>query len=287
MFRLLIGSCCSAAVLAGALASPAGAARIYGGQPTPATPAQLVLALSNSGTSVTKITFHLGVSCGEAFNNVDSGTTQSVDAVPDQMAGGAHYLVGAKVAGGRLTGTIVGADRVDGSTWALMNVELTGTVSKTKASGSMAVKLVHADEATGAERAQCSRTFRWSAIRNPGLLYAGATSQDEPVVVELKQGRRQVSHAHVSWYAPCSAGGGWVDAHDEFDLRPFTLSRSGAFSRSYGFDLGRGTTEIERFAGRVGSTKASGTFQGDVTIKGAAGNNTCATGKVSWTAATG
>lgn len=275
------------AVAAALLAQPASAARVYGGQPTPGAPAQFVLSLSDSGTAVTKITFHAGVSCGEAFTSVDSGTTQTVQAPPDQMLSGAHYLVGGRVSGGRLTGTILGADRVNAGTWALMNIVLSGTVTKTKASGTMAAKFVHSDEATGAEIAQCSRTSRWSAQRDPGVVYAGATSQDEPVVVELKKGRRQISHAHVSWYAPCAGGGAWIDPHDEFDLRPFALSRTGTFSRSYAFNLGRGTAEVERFAGRVGPTKAGGTFQSDVTIAGTATNTTCGTGRVSWTAATG
>ncbi len=286
MFRLLVGALLTAIICAVA-AQPAGAARIYAGQPTSGVPDQLVLALNNSGTAVSKLTFHLDVSCGTDFESIDAGTTQKVDAVPDRMIGGAHYLVGGKIAAGKLSGTIVGADRVNDTSWELMNVALTGTVSKTKAAGKMAVKLVRTDETSGAILAQCAQTIRWSALRNPHVVYAGATSQDEPIVLELKTDRKHVSHAHVAWYASCKAGGAWIDPHDEFDLQSFALSPTGAFSRTYRFNLGQGSSEIERFAGRVGATRAAGTFQSDVTLSGTAGVDTCSSGKVSWTVSTG
>ncbi len=286
MFRLLV-TLLMTAVVGAIAAQPASAARIYGGQPKTGVPDEVVLALSNSGTAITRVTFHLDVSCGTDFESVDFGTTQAVDAIPDQLVGGAHYLVGGKVAAGRLSGTIVGADRVNATTWELMNVVLGGTVSKTKAGGTMAVRLIRTDESSGAILTQCDRTIRWSALRNPGVVYAGATSQNEPIVLELKTDRRHVSHVHVAWFAPCNAGGGWVAPHDEFDLQPFALSRTGAFSRTYRFNLGQGSSEIERFAGRVSRTKAAGTFQSDVTIAGTDASDSCATGKLSWTASTG
>jgi len=286
MFRALVGAL--AILTVGFFAAqPAGAARIYAGQPTASVPDELVLALSNSGTAITKITFHLDVSCGTDFESVDFGSTQNVDTLPDRMANGAHYLVAGKVAGGKLSGTIVGADAIGDTSWELMNVVLSGTVAKSRASGTMAIKLARTDAASGATTAQCSRVVRWSALRNPGIVYAGATSQNEPIVIELKPDRKHVNHAHVAWFAPCTSGGAWIDPHDEFDLKAYPLSRTGAFSRTYRFGLGGGALEIERFIGRVSPTKASGTFQSDVTITGSTGTSTCSTGKVSWTAATG
>ena len=289
MFRVLVGALATVTVAALA-AQPACASRVYAGQPQSGVPDQLVLVLPNAGTAITRVTFHIDVPCATDFESVDFGTTRNVDTAPDQLQGGAHYLVDGKVVAGKLSGTILGADRVNDTTWELMNVVLRGTVSKTRASGSMAVKLVRSDAATGATLAQCSRVIRWSALRNPGVVYAGATSQDEPIVLELTKDRRHVSHAHVSWLAPCQSGGAWIDPHDEFDLKPFPLSKTGAFSRTYDFGFGQGTTavtEIETFAGRVGLTRAAGTFRADIALSGATGSSTCSTGKASWTAITG
>ena len=286
MFRSLVGVLITAVIGAVAV-QPASAARIYGGQPKTGVPDEVVLALNDSGTAITKLTFHLDVSCGTDFETVDAGTTQSVGAVPDRLMAGAHYLVRGRVAAGKLSGTIVGTDRYDATTWELMNVVLSGTASKTRAGGTMAVKFVRTDETSGAVLAQCDQTIRWSALRHPGVVYAGATSQNEPIVLELTRDRRHVSHAHVAWYAPCRAGGDWVASHDEFDLQPFALSRTGAFARTYRYNLGQGSTEIERFAGRVGTAKAAGTFQSAVTLAGTAGDDSCSTGSVSWAVSTG
>jgi hypothetical protein len=246
-----------------------------------------VLSLSNSGKQATQMTFHVDVSCGTDFSTVDFGTARAVDDLPDALVFGEHYLVDATVTRGSLSGTLIGADRIDDAVVEVMNATLLGRVRKGTASGRLAVDFVHLDEATGAVVAQCSKNLRWKSLRKPGIVYGGATSQDEPVVVELTATRKRVSHAHVSWFAPCKGGGAWVEGHDEFDLRPFSLSRRGTFSRTYRFDYGQGMSAVERFAGRVRRTKASGTFQGDVTISGDAGSDACSSGQVSWTAATG
>jgi hypothetical protein len=50
------------------------------------------------------------------------------------------------------------------------------------------------------------------------------------------------------------------------DLKPFALSSSGAFSKVCSVDCGDITTELERFASKVGGTKVSGTFQADISV---------------------
>jgi hypothetical protein len=278
----------AAVVVALAAAQPASAARVYGGQPsgTGQSTAQLVLSLSNSGNELTKVTFHLDVACGTAFRSVDSGTTLSVDSPPDRVRFGAHYLVGAKVRGGRLSGTIVGADQVDDTTIETMSVVLSGTAGKSSARGRLAVRLLRINATTGEVVGQCAKNLSWRALRKPGIVYAGATSQDEPVVIELSADRKRVSHAHLAWFGPCQGGGAWIDPHDEFDLEPFRLSPTGRFARRYEFNLAEATLR-ERFVGRVSRTRASGTFKADATVPQEAGTDTCSSGTVSWKAATG
>lgn len=266
---------------------PAAAARIYAGQPSSASELQLVLSLTKSGKRVSKMTFHVDVSCGTDFRTVDYGTTRAVSDMPDSLIFGEHYLVRGKVSRGKLSGSLVGADKVEETVVELMNATLSGRVRKGTARGRLAVDFVHLDVTSGDVIAQCSKNLTWKSLRKPGFIYAGATSQDEPIVVELTANRKRVKHAHVSWFAPCEGGGAWVDGHDEFDLQPFSLSRRGAFSREYRFDFGQGMSAVERFAGRVTRTKATGSFQGDVTISPPSGTDSCTTGKVSWRAATG
>ena len=266
-------------------AAPAPASQVYAGQPKGQTGFQLVLTLANSGKQVTGLTFHADVSCPTDFRSVDFGSALVVDDIPGSLQSGAHYLVSPKISGKKFTGTLVGID-IFGDTIESMNATLNGTISSGKASGQVALKFVDSSLETGALTAQCSKTIAWKALRNPGIVYGGRTSQDEPVVVELSANRKQFNHAHLSWWGDCQVSGAWTDPHDEFDLNPIGLSRSGAFSRTYRFNLGQASFIVERFAGKVGAKSASGTFRGDVTVGGDA-PDTCSSGAVSWKAATG
>jgi hypothetical protein len=263
----------------------ASAARVYAGQPPGSSGFQQVLTLSNNGKKVTGLTFHFDVSCPTDFRSVDFGSALVVDDMPDAMIFGEHYLF-ARISGNKLSGTLVGVDRAGDTTVELMSAQLKGTLKKGSARGTVNVKFADIDTTTSELLAQCDQTMSWKALRKPGIIYGGKTSQDEPIVIELSSNRKRVSHAHVSWLAPCEGGGAWTDPHDEFDLRPFRLSSNGRFDRTYRFDYGEGTQEVERFAGKVTKRKASGTFRGDVTIGGAQ-PDTCTTGELSWRAATG
>jgi hypothetical protein len=285
--RVFCGVTVACLLAAGAASQTASAARVYGGQPfDTASQAQLVLSLSNDGTKLTKVTFHVNASCGEEFSTLDFGSPIMVDQTPDAMRLGEHYLINGRVANGRISGRIVGVDTLDDATLEVMTLTLGGTVGRTRASGRMQVLYVRRNATTGDIVAQCSKNVAWRSTRDPGHVYAGATSQGEPVVVELTSDRKRVSHAHMGWYADC-AEGGFIDvAHDEFDLRPFALSPTGAFQRRYATTFADGTL-VQRFRGRVGATRASGTYQATFTASGQAATNTCRTGAVSWSAATG
>jgi hypothetical protein len=285
--RTLFGVTAACLLAAGAATETASAARVYGGQPSESqSQAQLVMSLSNDGTKLTKMTFHVNAACGEDFSPLDFGTPIAVDQMPERVVDGEHYLVNGRVAGGRISGTIVGADSVDDTTADIMSLTLAGTVGRTRASGRMQIVFVRRNVTTGDIVSQCSKNVAWRSTRAPGRVYAGATSQGEPVVIELTSDRRRVDHAHLGWYANCTQGGSIEFGHDEFDLRPFRLSRTGAFQQRYATTFSDGTL-VQRFRGRVGATRASGTYQGTFTAAGQATSDTCSTGAVSWSATTG
>jgi hypothetical protein len=284
----LCGVTAAGLLAVGAAAETASAARVYGGQPSePQSQAQLVLSLSNDGRKLTKVTFHVNAACTEDFTPLDFGTPIMVDQAPEMVRDGEHYLIGGRIANGRISGRIFGADTIGDATIAdFMTLTLAGTVGRTRASGRMQVLYVRRNLMTGDVVAQCSKNVAWRSIRAPGRVYAGATSQGEPIVIELTSDRKRVDHAHLGWYANCTQGGFVEFAHDEFDLRSFALSRTGAFQQRYATSFSDGTL-VQRFRGRVGATRASGTYQGTFTAVGQATSDTCASGAVSWSAATG
>jgi hypothetical protein len=268
-------------------ASPASAARVYAGQPSGGSPFQFVMTLDDAGAAVTGFTFHFDVACSTDFDAVDFGSALVIDDLPGTVTLGAHYMTGGAVKRGRLSAEFMGFDRIGDTVMETMAATLSGTVKAGKASGRVAVTFVRRDITTGAVLAQCSRTIPWRALRNPGLVYGGKTNQDEPVVIELTKDRKRVSHAHLGWYALCPSGGGFAFGHDEFDLRSFPLKPGGVFSRTYRFGFADGTTLVQRFAGRVRTKQAVGTYRSDVTIPDASGKETCTSGNVTWKAATG
>jgi hypothetical protein len=285
--RTLGGVAAACSLAMGLAAESASAARVYGGQPSGSeSQAQLVLSLSNDGTRLTKLTFHVNAACGEDFTSLDFGTPIAVDQPPERIIDGEHYLIDGRVNGGRISGMIVGADSIDETTAEFMTLTLAGTVGRTRASGRMQILYVRRNLATGDIVTQCSKNVGWRSTRAPGRVYAGATSQGEPVVIELTSDRKRVDHAHLGWYANCSQGGYIEFGHDEFDLRSFALSRTGAFQRRYAMTFSDGTL-VQRFRGRIGATRASGTYQATFTTTGQAASDTCRSGAVSWSAATG
>ena len=276
----------AAGVLALAASQSASASRVYAGQPKNTSGFQMVMTLSNSGKKVTALTFHFDTSCtASKFETVDFGSVTLVDELPNTIRFGAHYLK-ARISGKKLSGKLLGADQIGDNAVEEMHANLTGTVKGGSASGKVAVTFLDVDTNDFTITAQCSETVSWKALRNPGVVYGGKTSQDEPIVLELTSNRKKVSHAHLAWEGPCQTSGFWSDPHDEFDLLPFSLSSTGGFNRTYNVGFGGGSSLVEHFAGKVTKTKAAGSFRGDVTIAGDQ-PDTCSSGVVSWRANSG
>jgi hypothetical protein len=265
-------------------AAPAPAARVYGGQPGATTPFQSVLTLSDDGRRVTGLVFEFDVACpAEDFRSVGFGRARIVPAPPAAPDANVPYLVAPTVRNGRLSARL-SALRTGEELVETLDAKLTGTISPRRLSGRLAMSLQWRSASTGDLMASCRRTIRVRALRRPGIVYGGSSSQDAPVVLELTRDRTRVSHAHFSWFAPCRNAGSWNEEHDEFDLRPLPLSPAGAFSGSYTFRLEDGWVERSRFAGRVGPARASGTFRGSASNPDV---DTCSIGPLTWSARTG
>ena len=286
MIRLAVVALLTLAVASG-VARPAAGARIYAGQPMDRGEAQLVLALTNAGDRLARLTFHFDVTCeDEEFWTVDFGSVEMTPTAPATPLAGRHYLVGGGLTReGRLAATIVGVDGLGDGLVESMTADLTGNVDRGAAHGSLHVSYSRAD-AAGRVTSTCVKDIPWRAVRRPGRVFAGTTSQDEPIVLELRADRRRFSHAHVSWYGLCDSGGAWMDPHDEFSYRPFPLSRRGTFGRTFEVPFDGGLV-TERFAGRIGRAVARGTFSGSLLALAPGGIETCASGAVTWTATTG
>jgi hypothetical protein len=279
--RALVTAALALAALA-AGAGPASAARVYAGDPV-SDRLQLVLDVSDDGTALERVSFLLHGRCNRTDHMVHAGTTASVALLPDRPVAGATLLLGpSPVAGGVVDATLVAA-RASGTD--LLDVargRLTGRLTATRGEGTLSVRRIVEDRATGRLLRSCSRTLRWRAVRDPGRVFGGHTSAGAPVVLRVTRDHERVTRAIISWSATCRRASFYVEPHDWW-LLPFGLTAGGRFDERYRYDAGRGGRIVGRFAGRVRATTASGRF----TSRFESRRDRCALRPQTWTARTG
>lgn len=262
------------------LAPPAAATRIYGGEHL-SERLNLNLSVSDDGATLTGITLVSELRCG-SYMRPDTGTTTSVDALPAQPEEGVLYLTGTSLSGGRIDATLLIARRRGTGRTDIARGRLTGSLTAGRGSGTLQLSSQIIEDAGGRVLRTCSRTLPWRAARNPGRLFAGATSQGAPVVLRVSADRRRITSTLVAWVAPCRVARYYFEPHDDF-LLPFGVRRGGSFSQRYRYDAGGDAEAIGRFSGRLSGTTARGSFRTRVV----GGGDRCNTGRRTWSATTG
>lgn len=282
-----------AATVAGSTA-PAEAGRMYGGQPTSfEDPSHLVLGLSDDGTSLETVVVHLDLRCsprGRLPRRYPvSMSLRNQGSIPSALPRGSFVLAAGPVQQGRLDAEIQGNAYLTATNGAAVGGRFRATIAA-RVTGSRLSGTVRASQnlnvaRTGRRLGACTLTDRWHADRRPGLLFAGQTSQDEPVVFELSRDRTKIDHGHVGWYARCRPSGSYWEPHEEFGLTFFMLGSDGDFAGGFRFDDGRQAFDY-RLSGRVGPTSLSGRLR--VTVRERARKTfRCTVGTVTFSAQTG
>jgi hypothetical protein len=190
---------------------------------------------------------------------------------------------------GRFAGDQLG--RYDlGSHVAGVSARLSGKLGARRASGTLRANVEIVDRATGAEAASCSTgTIRWSAARSPGRVYGGVTSQEEPVVVRLDRGRRNVTNLLIGWQTGSCEPAGFFRLGEEFVDFPL---RSGRFGNDFTDSVTAADGKIDfgyQLSGSVARSSARGRIRVSMTATDVAGARmmACDSGGVSWRARTG
>lgn len=169
-------------------------------------------------------------------------------------------------------------------------VDLKGKLKPGKATGSLSATVKMIDPATGNTTASCQTNQNWTATRDPGIIYGGATSQGQPFVVRLNQQRKRVNDVLTTWFAKCTPDG-FFRSPDHFV--GFAIKSGGAFGSAFdddfNLDAGGKSHYAYKLAGRLTSKGVKGTLQVNVAETDAAGapTATCDSGAVSFKAATG
>ena len=165
----------------------------------------------------------------------------------------------------------------------------TGRVRGSRLTGTLGLRLSLVDKASHAPVTTCSKRVTFTAVMAPGRVFAGKTSDDLPVELELDQLHTRVNVVHIGWAAPCTPSGATFALGDVLTRFPLSTSNSFGDSFTYGpFDLPGGGKRTFAYVlrGTVGRTKARGTFKVTATDTDATGatTDTCTSATVSWVA---
>jgi hypothetical protein len=294
MSRLLVAVAAAIVAAFAGSTAPAEAARMYGAQPASfEDPSHYAVGLSDDGAALETVVVHLDLRCSSrgtlprryplALSLPNRGR------IPGTLPRGTFALAAGPVRQGRLDAEIRGKAYLTGTNGAAIRGRFRATISAT-VTGSRLRGTVRASQnleaaATGRRLGTCTLADRWQADRRPGLLFAGRSEQDEPVVFELSRDRARIDHGHVGWYARCRPSGTYWEPHEEFGLTSFRLGSDGSFAGGFSFDDGRQAFDY-RLSGRVGATTMSGSLRVAVRERGPKPAR-CAGGTIAFSAETG
>jgi hypothetical protein len=193
---------------------------------------------------------------------------------------------------GRFAGTrLFGFDIGDQT--AAVQVDIAGRLRARRATGTLTVSATFVDEATGATVSTCETgRVKWSADRDPGRVYGGKTSQDEPVVVRLNRQRKRVTDLLYGWQSAGCQPPGFVRFSER--LTNFRISRRGAFGDTFEQSFGGGDnpklTLTYTVDGTIARKASRGTLRVQTEQRDATTGTvtqTCDSGTVCWRATTG
>jgi hypothetical protein len=194
---------------------------------------------------------------------------------------------------GRLAGMYISAGTLDDGASLLATTDLRGRLSPKRASGRLAVDYVKVRDAAGAPKDACRiAATPCHATRAAGRTYAGSTSQLEPLVIRLNRARTKATDLLIDWHTEtCTRPDDFVYVGEHF--QGFPLSGSGAFGDSFTQSYpGQGGGEddyTDQLHGRIGRSRASGTFRATGTSNDASGATTasCDSAPITWSAIIG
>ncbi|HEY5142810.1 MAG TPA: hypothetical protein VII98_04870 [Solirubrobacteraceae bacterium] len=287
MFRLLRGFLLVAAVMGALVAQSASATaatgRVFGGTVKSAGDA-IVLNADAHGRAVTKVVLAWEAKCSDgqywvahdAFTALAQG-----NGMPRTGRFNTKHNAKGSFDGSALN---VFVSR-DGATVYSETTTVTGRLTATGATGTISGTAIvsmatpPADPAAGIIATCVTGQRTWSATRRPGIVYGGATSIGEPIVLRLAATRRKIAELDFGWHASCP-GGDFVDFSERF--RSVAL-KAGRFDGLWSVPAGANLFAYA-VAGTIGRTSAKGTMNLMEQIPGQA---LCQTGNLRWSASSG
>jgi hypothetical protein len=267
----------------GALAQDA----VYGGSTSGRQP--IVVTADPAAKKLRGAVIAWKAKCADGMSFPDASSLTVATASPGFSPSG-DQLVVKRNAKRRFSGTqSVGYDLGDSA--AAVTVALDGKLGAKSASGTLTAHVAIVDKASGNPVTTCDQPrTHWSASRAPGRVYAGRTSEEQPVVVRVDAKRKHVTDMLVSWSSASCQPDGFVQYPEDFTNFPVAAGRFGDKWDDTEKSSDGGSVKVDYdVAGRVARRAVRGTLRVGVTWMDPAGapTSSCDSGGVTWKATTG
>ena len=269
-------------MLAGPGAGAAGAATVngYGGTLDSGGPIALQLSPGTDQlVPLGRITFATPASCSGTLDRFLLMVNEPIVSSFNLPAGNA--LIGLRRFDGRFTARGARTISIGEDTGSVVE-DLAGRIAGAETRGSYSAR-IEVSAADGTALGTCETgTVRWRARSAPGRIFAGATSDDQAVVIKLDRRGRQVRQMRIGSFLECGEAGG-LAAVNEFSAR---LGADGRFADTDDYTAG-GDRGRDQVRGRVRGIFARGTFRDRISTTAPDGSPVrCDTGRVTWRART-
>jgi hypothetical protein len=221
------------------------------------------------------------------------------EGLPPMTVGRVDIYDGAISKAGKFSVRVSGALALGPSRLGMLGGRLKGTLRPGSATGTFSAYVAVGPLVTSLEDVNpddvmsCDTgTMKWSGTRGP-LLYAGSSSQNEPVVAYMTRNGKSIKRLLVGWYAEgCHGPGTGMEYADE--TLNYDVGRSGAFADQFTWKENWNAESALFTYGVRGTVRPkqhsiSGDWNVSLQISDAAGNaiGSCSTPEVSWSARSG
>ena len=150
---------------------------------------------------------------------------------------------------------------------------------------------VEETDATGVQVATCDIATPFNAKSSPGRVYAGASSQNGPVVITLPATRHKVGHFRIGWQSECESTAEFQVADDQLNFPIGANRRFGDEYNAQPYTTDAGGKGVDHYDihGKVSPTRISGRFHVTTKETNAEGapSDSCNTRRLTYTAKSG
>jgi hypothetical protein len=283
----LAGAAIALATTLGAAPGALAADTVYGGSTSGHEP--IVIKADKAGKKLRSAVIAWTADCSDQMTFSDGSSLTPAKGTPG-IGAGTEDLIVKRNGKGRFSGVQAEAFSMGDGGAAAVTVKLQGKLGAKSASGTLSADVALIDSAGNPQGTCRTGALRWKAAHAPGRVFAGATSEHQPVVAKVDAKRKHVTNMLVSWDSASCQPDGFAHYPESFTNFPVASGRFGDKWDDTQKTSDGGSVKVSYdVAGQAGKRAMRGTLRIGVTWMDPAGavTSTCDSGGVTWKATTG